>query len=59
MQDCQFLRNEIQKVFLCVHPNKCAHTGGEKNSALGVISMNFVHFIDPESFRIAFSGILS
>ena len=38
------LRNEIQKVFLCVQQNNRAHT--EKKSLLDVISMNFVHFID-------------
>lgn len=31
----------------------------KKDSALDVISMKFVHFIDPESFGFAFAGILS
>jgi len=34
-------------------------TQKKKNSALDVISMNFVHFIDPDLFGIAFAGILS
>lgn len=31
----------------------------KKDSVLDVISMNFVYFIDPELFGIAFAGILS
>lgn len=46
-------------MFLCVHQNICAHTGKKKNSVLDVISMNFVHFIDPDLSGIVFAGILS
>lgn len=34
-------------------------TQGEKKSALDVISMTFVHFIDPDWLGLAFAGILS
>lgn len=47
-----------ENVSLCSSKYLCPHRE-KKNSVLDVISMNFVHFIDPDLSGIVFAGILS